>query len=491
MDGLAPVMDDAVRLSGFPLKESNLKEQAPFDVAIIGTGPGGYVAAIRAGQLGLRTAVIEKDTRFGGTCLLRGCIPTKALLRDAHLLQEIKKASQQGLFKIGEVGIDFAKIQDRKNDVVEKMAKGVDFLLRKNKITSFKGIGTIISPSKIAVKGNGATTEVNAKNIIVATGSEAKPLPGYNFDEKYILSNVGALDLSQIPKSMLIVGSGAVGVEFASIYNSFGTKVTLIEVLPSIVPLEDEEVSKELKRVFTKKGIEVYTKAKLESAKVKDNNVEVTFQTEKGEVKKYTAEKVLMATGRGPNTANIGLEKIGAATDRGFVKVNEYMETTVKGVYAIGDVTPSPLLAHVASHEGIVAVERMAGKHPVPINYRQVPGCTYCDPQVASVGLTEAKAAEAGYKVKVGKFPFTAIGKAKIEDATDGFVKVVADQKYGEILGVHMIGNNVTEIVAEPVAAIGLEGTVDDLIHTIHAHPTLSEAVHEAMENVFGAAIHI
>ena len=468
-----------------------MSEQASFDVAIIGTGPGGYVAAIRAGQLGLKTAVIERDTRFGGTCLLRGCIPTKALLRDAHLLQEVKRASQQGLFKTGEIGIDFDKIQERKSDVVGKMANGVDFLLRKNKVTSFRGYGTIVSPSKIAVTGDGVNTEVHARNIIVATGSEAKSLPGYNIDEKSILSNIGALDLKQIPKSMLIVGAGAVGVEFASIYNGFGSKVTLLEVLPNIVPLEDGEISKELKRVFTKRGIEVYTKAKLESAKAKDGGVEVTFQTEKGEVKKYTAEKLLMATGRGPNTVDIGLEKIGVTTDRGFIKVNEYMETNVKGVYAIGDVTPSPLLAHVASQEGIVAVEKIAGKHPAPINYNHVPSCTYCEPQVASVGLNEAKAGEAGYTVKVGKFPFTAIGKARIEDAMDGFVKVVADQKYGEILGVHMIGGTVTEMIAEAVAAIALEGTVDDLINTIHAHPTLAEATHEAMENVFGAAIHI
>ena len=468
-----------------------MSEQAPFDLAIIGTGPGGYVAAIRAGQLGLKTAVIERDTRFGGTCLLRGCIPTKALLRDAHLLQEVKRASQQGLFKTGEIGIDFDKIQERKSDVVGKMANGVDFLLRKNKVTSFRGYGTIVSPSQIAVTGDGVNTEVHARNIIVATGSEAKSLPGYNIDEKSILSNIGALDLKQIPKSMLIVGAGAVGVEFASIYNGFGSKVTLLEVLPNIVPLEDGEISKELKRVFTKRGIEVYTKAKLESAKAKDGGVEVTFQTEKGEVKKYTAEKLLMATGRGPNTVDIGLEKIGVTTDRGFIKVNEYMETNVKGVYAIGDVTPSPLLAHVASQEGIVAVEKIAGKHPAPINYNHVPSCTYCEPQVASVGLNEAKAGEAGYTVKVGKFPFTAIGKARIEDAMDGFVKVVADQKYGEILGVHMIGGTVTEMIAEAVAAIALEGTVDDLINTIHAHPTLAEATHEAMENVFGAAIHI
>jgi dihydrolipoamide dehydrogenase len=468
-----------------------LKEQPPFDVAIIGTGPGGYVAAIRAGQLGLKTAVIEKDTRYGGTCLLRGCIPTKALLRDAHLFQELRRASQQGLFKTGEIGIDFAKIQDRKKDVVDKNVKGVDFLLRKNKANGFKGYGTVVAPDRIAVKGNGPATEIIARNIIVATGSEAKSLPGYDFDEKTILSNVGVLELTQIPKSMLIIGSGAVGVEFASIYNSFGTKVILIEILPNIVPLEDEEISKELKRLFTKKGIEVYTKAKLETAKTSEKGVDVTFQTEKGEVKKYTVEKMLLATGRGPNSTNIGLDKIGVATDRGFVKVNEYMETSVKGVYAIGDVTPSPLLAHVAMQEGIVAVERIAGKHATPIKYNQVPACTYCDPQVASVGLTEAKAKEAGYSVKVGKFPFTASAKAKIEDASEGFVKIVADEKYGEILGVHMIGNTVTEMIAEAAAALALEGTVDDLVNTIHAHPTLAEATHEAMENVFGAAIHL
>jgi len=468
-----------------------LKEQSPFDVAIIGSGPGGYVAAIRAGQLGLKTAVIEKDTRYGGTCLLRGCIPTKALLRDAHLFQEIKRASQQGLFKTGDIGIDFGKIQDRKRDVVEKMAKGVEFLFRKNKVTVFKGYGTVVAPNKIVVKGDGASMEVAAKNIVIATGSEARSLRGYDYDEKTILSNVGALDLNHIPKSMLIVGSGAVGVEFASIYNSFGTKVTLIEILPNVVPLEDEEISKELKRVFTKKGIEIYTKAKLESAKATETGVEVVFQTEKGEVKKHTVEKVLMATGRGPNTANIGLDKLGVAMERGFVKVNEYMQTTVNSVYAIGDITPSPLLAHVAQQEGIVSVEKIAGKHAVPINYNHVPSCTYCDPQVASVGLTEAKAKEAGHTVKVGKFPFTAIGKAKIEDASDGFVKIVADAKYGEILGIHMIGNTVTEMIAEAVAAMALEGTVDDLVNTIHAHPTLAEATHEAMENVFGAAIHI
>jgi dihydrolipoamide dehydrogenase len=468
-----------------------VKEQAPFDVAIIGAGPGGYVAAIRAGQLGLRTAVIERDTRLGGTCLLRGCIPTKALLRDAHLLQELRKASRQGLFKLGEIEINFDKIQERKSDIVQKNASGVEFLFRKNKVTTIKGVGRIVSPTKIEVTGNGTSTEVNAKSIIIATGSEAKSLPGYDVDEKRIITNIGALDMNQIPKSMVIVGAGAVGVEFASIYSSFGTKVTVLEALPNVVPLEDEEVSKELKRVFTRKGIEVHTKAKLEGAKPQGDGIEVTFQTEKGEAKKLVVDKLLMATGRGPNTTNIGLDRLGITTERGFIKVNEYMETSVKGVYAIGDIIPTPQLAHVAFQEGIVAVEKIAGKNPPTINYRQVPNCTYCDPQVASVGLTEAKAREQGFKVKVGKFPFTAIAKAKIEDATEGFIKVVADEKYGEILGVHMIGSSVTEMVAEAVAAMSLEGTVDDLIHTIHAHPTLAEGLHEAMENVYNMAIHI
>ena len=468
-----------------------MKEQAPFDVAIIGAGPGGYVAAIRAGQLGLKTVVIERDARLGGTCLLRGCIPTKALLRDAHLLHEVRKASKQGLFKLGEVEINFDKIQDRKNDIIAKNAAGVEYLFKKNKVTTVKGVARLAGPNKIEVTADGETTEINAKNIVIATGSEAKSLPGYDVDEKHIITNVGALNLTQVPKSMVVVGAGAVGVEFASIYSSFGAKVTVIEALPNVVPLEDEEVSKELKRVFTRKGIDVYTKAKLEGAVSKDGGVEVTFQTEKGEAKKVVVDTMLMATGRGPNTTGIGLEKLGIAMDRGFIKVNEYMETNVRGVYAIGDVVPTPLLAHVAFQEGIVAVTRIAGKNATPINYRQVPNCTYCDPQVASVGLSEAKAKAEGFKVRVGKFPFTAIGNAKIEDATEGFIKVVADEKYGEILGVHMIGSTVTEMVAEAVAAMSLEGTVDDIVNAIHAHPTLAEGLHEAMENVHNMAIHI
>jgi dihydrolipoamide dehydrogenase len=466
-------------------------DSSPFDVAVIGAGPGGYVAAIRASQLGLKTAVIEREDRFGGTCTLRGCIPTKALLRDAHLFDEIKKSVAQGAFRLGEVQFDFAKIQDRKRDIVGKSAKGVDYLFRKNKITVIRGVAKLLAPNRIRVTADSGVSEVAANNVIIATGSEAKSLPGYNVDEKRILTNVGALDLTAIPEAVVIVGAGAVGVEFASIFRSFGAKVTLLEALPGLVPLEDEEISRELQRVFNKKGIEAYTKAKLEGAKISETGVAVQFQTDKGELKTAMADMMLMATGRAPNSADLGLDELGIVRERGFIKVDRFMETNVKGVYAVGDVIPTPLLAHVASREGVVAVEKIAGKNPVPIDYNKVPNCTYCDPQIASVGLTEAKARESGREIKTGKFPFMAVAKARIEDATDGFVKIVADAEYGEILGVHMIGGGVTEILGEGVTAMSLEGTVEDMARVIHAHPTLSEGIHEALENVFGAAIHI
>jgi dihydrolipoamide dehydrogenase len=461
------------------------------DIVIIGAGPGGYVAAIRAGQLGLNTAIVDRDSRFGGTCTLRGCIPTKALLRDAHLFQEMKKAVQQGLFKTGEIQLDFTKIQSRKDDVVSKSSKGVDYLLKKNKVTVMKGDAKLLSPGKIQLKGDAGTTEVEARNIVIATGSEARSLPGYDLDEQSIISNIGALNMQSIPASLLIVGAGAVGVEFASIYQSFGTKVTLLEVAPDLMPLEDAEVSKELRRVLNRKGIEIHTGAKLESAKKTPSGVEVLFQTDNGEAKKAVVDKLLMATGRSPNTASIGLESVGIAMERSFIKVNSFMQTNVAGIYAIGDVVPTPQLAHVAFQEGIIAAEKIAGHSPVPINYLQVPNCTYSDPQIASVGLTEAKAIAAGYKVKTGKFPFMAAAKARIAEATDGFVKIVADEKYGEILGVHMIGEGVTENIHEAVVAMGLDGTVADLVQAIHAHPTMSEAMHEALEGVFGAPIHL
>ena len=467
-----------------------MSAQPPFDVAVIGAGPGGYVAAIRAAQLGLKAVVIERDSRFGGTCTLRGCIPTKALLRDAHLLHEVKKAVQQGLFKTGGIDFDFEKIQARKNDIIGKSNKGIDYLFRKNKVTAVRGAATLLSATRVKVTGDNPT-EVEARNIIIATGSEAKPLPGYTIDEQHLITNVGALEMAAVPKSLVIVGAGAVGVEFASIYNTFGAKVTLLEALPHIVPLEDEDVSKELRRVFTRKGIDCYTSARLESARVADGGVEVVFLADNGERKTLTVEKLLMATGRAPNTSGIGLENLGVVMERGYVKVDRNMQTNVPGVYAIGDIVPTPQLAHVAFHEGIVAAEHIAGKNPPAINYLHVPNCTYCDPQIASVGLTEAKAVAAGHKVKTGKFPFTAVAKARIEDATDGFVKIVANEEDGEILGFHLIGSGVTELIAEGVTAMGLEGAVADMSQLIHAHPTLSESIHEALEAVFGAAIHI
>jgi len=461
-----------------------------FDVAVIGAGPGGYVAAIRASQLGLKVVVIERDTRFGGTCTLRGCIPTKALLRDAHLLHEVRKAVQQGMFKTGPIEFDFDKIQARKNDIISKSHRGIEYLFKKNKITVIKGSATLLASNRIQVTGE-AASEIEARNIIIATGSEAKPLPGYSVDEQRIITNIGALDMAAVPASLIVVGAGAVGVEFASIYNAFGTKVTLLEVAAQLVPLEDEEVAKELRRVFNRKGIDIHTGARLTSARSSSSGIEVEFQTDKGETKNLSGEKLLMATGRAPNTSGIGLEALGIVTERGFIKVDRYMQTNVAGVYAVGDVNPSPQLAHVAFHEGVVAAERIAGKNPSAINYLHVPNCTYCDPQIASVGLTEAKAVAAGHKVKVGKFPFTAVAKARIEDATDGFVKIVANEDDGEILGVHMIGSGVTELIAEGVTAMGLEGAVADLAHLIHAHPTLSESIHEALEGVFGAPIHM
>jgi dihydrolipoamide dehydrogenase len=403
----------------------------------------------------------------------------------------MKKAIHQGLFKAGDLQFDFAKIQERKSDIVSKSSKGVDYLLKKNKVAVIRGEAKLLSPGKIQVTDGAAVSEVEAKNIVIATGSEARSLPGYDVDEQHIISNIGALDMSEVPEALVIVGAGAVGVEFASIYNAFGSKVTLLEVAPDLMPLEDAEVSKELRRVLGRKGIEIYTKAKLESAKSSEEGVEVLFQTEAGEAKKVLADKILMATGRSPNSGTIGLGSIGVALDRRFIKVNSFMQTNVPGIYAIGDVVPTPLLAHVAFQEGVVAVEKIAGHNPTPINYLQVPNCTYSDPLIASIGLTEAKAVAAGFKIKTGKFPFMAVGKARIADATDGFVKIVADEAHGEILGVHMIGEGVTENIHEAVAAMGLEGTVADLVHAVHAHPTMAEGMHEALESVFGAAIHI
>ncbi|MBZ5543968.1 MAG: dihydrolipoyl dehydrogenase [Acidobacteriia bacterium] len=463
-----------------------------YDVAVIGSGPGGYVAAIRAGQLGLKTAIIEKDDKFGGTCLHVGCIPTKALLLNAEVYDYFKNAKEFGI-SCKEFSVDWAAVQARKAKIVTRLSKGVEFLLKKNKVETVRGFGRLAGSGRISVTdGKNPPREIAATNTILATGSEAKMLPGLEPDGKVILTNREVLELKEIPASMIVIGAGAVGVEFASIFHRFGTKVTLLEMLPRAVPLEDEEISAELEKAFRKQGVAIHTQAKVEKAARTAKGASVTFAGADGKTQTLEAETLLVAVGRAPNTANIGLEKTRVKLERGFVKVNGYMQTDEPGIYAIGDIVAgSPLLAHVGSMEGIVAVTHAAGKPAEPINYHQVPNCTYCEPEISSVGLTERQAREAGHKVRVGKFPFAGNSKAGILGTREGFVKIVSDEKYGELLGVHMIGPRVTETIAEAVAVMRLEGTVADLTHTIHAHPTLAEAVLEAAEGVEGMAIHI
>ncbi|MDD5542610.1 MAG: dihydrolipoyl dehydrogenase [Acidobacteriia bacterium] len=463
-----------------------------YDLVIIGSGPGGYVAGIRAGQLGLKTIIVEKDDRFGGTCLLRGCIPTKALLFNAKLYQQFLNSKEFGIsFK--DISLDWKVVQQRKNKIVAKNAKGVEFLLRKNKVESLRGFGTLESPNKVRVKTPAGEEKIlETKHIIIATGSEPKSFPNVKIDGTRIITNNEALELEAVPQSMVIVGAGAVGVEFASIYARFGSHITLIEMLPQILPFEDAEVAAELQRSFRKQGITVKTKTALEKVEVKKDAVAVTVKSaEEGKSVSLEAQKVLMAVGRAPNTANIGLEKIGIQADRGYIPINDFMQTRVPSVYAIGDIVPKQQLAHLASFEAHVAVEHMAGLEPRPINYDHCPNCTYCDPEVASIGWTEAKAIERGHKVKIGKFPFQANGKANIIGESEGFVKIVSDEKFGEILGVHIIGPHATDLIAEAGAAMTLEATAEDLAQTIHAHPTVAEAVGEAAHAAFDMAIHI
>jgi dihydrolipoamide dehydrogenase len=469
-----------------------LAELPQYDLVVIGSGPGGYVAAIRAGQLGLKTAIVEKDDKWGGTCLHVGCIPTKDLLLSADVYDYVKNAKEFGIID-SNVSVDWPAMLARKTKVVTKLAKGVEFLLRKNKVDMIRGFGKILSPGKISVADpQGATREIAAQNIVVATGSEARMLPGLEADGKTLLTNKEILSLPAIPKSMVIIGAGAVGVEFASIFQRFGTKVTVLEMLPRAVPLEDEEISAELEKSFKHQGIPIQTQAKVTKVTKTANGVTVEYTLADGKPQTIEAETCLVAVGRVPNTANIGLEKTRVKLERGFVKTDGVMQTDEPGVYAIGDIVAnSPLLAHVASMEGIVAVTHAAGKHAEPINHRQIPNCTYTEPEVASVGLTERQAREAGHKVKIGKFPYAAVSKAAILGAREGFVKVVSDEKYGEILGVHIIGPRATETIAEAVMAMRLEGTVDDIAHTIHAHPTLAEAVGEAAHAAVDWAIHI
>ncbi len=458
---------------------------------IIGSGPGGYVAGIRAGQLGLKTAVIEKDDKLGGTCLHVGCIPTKSFLFNAEVHDYFVHAKDYGIDCKG-FSVDWATIQARKTKVVTKLSKGVEFLFKKNKVEWIRGYGRLAGAGKVSVTDEkNQTRQIATKNVVLATGSEAKMLPGLEPDSKVILTNKEILSLKDIPKSMVIIGAGAVGVEFASIFHRFGTKVTILEMLPRAVPLEDEEVSAELEKAFKKQGIGLNLGAKVEKVAKTAKGVTIDFKSADGKAQKVEAETCLVAVGRAPNTQNAGLEKTRVQLERGFIKVNEYMQTAEPGVYAIGDIVAgSPLLAHVGSAEGITAVTHIAGKPAEPINYNQVPNCTYTEPEVSSVGLTERKAREAGYKVRVGKFPFAGNSKAGILGDQVGFIKIVSDEKYGEILGVHMIGPRVTEMIAEAVMVMRLEGTVEDLEHGIHPHPTLTEAVPEAAHSVHGMAIH-
>jgi dihydrolipoamide dehydrogenase len=462
-----------------------------YDVIVIGSGPGGYSAAVRAGQYGLKTALIEKQARLGGTCLLVGCIPTKALLHTAEVWQHFLHPEQEGM-KCQNPVLDYPKVIDRKNGIVSKHSKGVEFLLKKNKVEWIKGRAALKGRGSVELQGaDGATRTLEAKNIIVATGSEARMLPGLQPDAERILTNVEILNLTTVPKTLTIIGSGAVGVEFASIFNRFGTQVTLIEMLPRIVPVEDEEVSKELERSFRKARIRVETGARADNIRLTDKGVSVCLTASNGKQEEVVSEKLLVAVGRKPNTENIGLENTRVEMERGFINVDPYQQTAEPGVYAIGDVVAgTPQLAHVATMEGMVAVAHMAGKPAQPINRNRIPGATYTEPGIGSVGMTEAQARAQGYKVKVGKFPFQANSRASILGSHAGFVKVVSDAQYGEILGVHIIGPSGFELIAEAVAAMEAEATVDTLRSTIHAHPTLYEAIGEAFNAVDGLAIN-
>ncbi len=465
-----------------------------YDVAIIGSGPAGYTAAIRAGQYGLKTALIEKDPYLGGTCLHVGCIPTKALLFNAELWDHLKDAKEFGIEGVASRNLNWEAVQERKSKIVDKHAKGLEFLMRKNKVETIKGLGKVTGSAQngvhtIELKNEGKAAQLKTKTIILATGSEARMIPGLEPGDR-VLTNIEILKLGAVPKSLIIVGAGAVGVEFASIFRSFDCEVTIIEMLLRMVPLEDEEVSKELARVYRKRNIGFHAGAKVEKVEKTKSGIAVTF-TADGKPQKIEAEKILIAIGRKPNTEGIGLEKTRVQSDRGFVKTNEWMQTAEPGIYAIGDIVfGTPQLAHVGGMEGIVAVSKIAGKEDRPINPLRIPNVTFCHPEIGSVGLTEAKAREQGYNVKVGKFPFTANSRATIVAAHEGFIKIVSDEKYGEILGVHIIGPQATELIAEAVTAMELEATVEDLMWTIHAHPTLAEAMLDALNSVYGLAIN-
>ena len=476
---------------------------AAYDLVVIGAGTGGYVAAIRAAQLGLKTAVVEKQKSLGGTCLNWGCIPTKALLEHAHALKVIKSAKEWGVVPstgAGQAvtfGVDMTQVHARKDRIVNGLTKGVEFLFKKNKIEWIKGTARLAGGGRVDVElGDGGKQTLTAsREIVVATGSAVRSVPGIDIDRQRIISSDEAIRLKEIPKTLVIMGSGAVGVEFASIFNRFGTDVTIIELLPRLVPVEDEAISAELAKSFRKQGITSHTGAKVTSAAANADGVEISVQLADGQTQALRAEYLLVATGRGPVTAGLNADGVGLRMEKGYIKVDTLYRTSVPGISAIGDVItlggPHPQLAHVSSAEGIVVAERVAGREVRPINYDHVPACTYCDPEIGSVGLTEAEAKQRGYDVRIGTFPFGVLGRAKMAGETDGFVKIVADKKYDELLGVHMIGPRSTELVAEATAALQLEATVEELIRTIHAHPTMAEAIGEAAHATHGAAIHL
>ncbi|HEY7291344.1 MAG TPA: dihydrolipoyl dehydrogenase [Vicinamibacterales bacterium] len=469
-----------------------------YDVVVIGAGTGGYVAAIRAAQLGLKTAVVEKAPSLGGTCLNWGCIPTKALLEHAHALKIAKGAKEWGIIGITSPSIDMTQVHTRKDRIVTGLTKGVEFLFKKNKIDWMKGTARITGKAgalSVDVFEGDKQTLTARKDIIVATGSAPRSVPGIEIDRKRIISSDQAIHLKEIPKTLAIMGSGAVGVEFASVFNRFGSDVTILELLPHLVPVEDEAISAELEKSFRKQGITAHTSAKVTSAKASADAVDLEVQLSDGQTKKLHVDYLLVATGRGPVTTGLGIESLGVVLEKGYIRVDPQYRTNVPGISAIGDVItlggPHPQLAHVSSAEGIITAERIAGQEVHPLNYDHVPGCTYCDPEIGSVGLTEREAKERGYDVRIGTFPFGVLGRAKMSGETDGFVKIVAEKKYDELLGVHMIGSRSTELVAEATAALRLEATVEDLIRTLHAHPTMAEAIGEAAHATHGAAIHL
>ena len=460
-----------------------------FDVVVVGTGPGGYVSAIRCAQLGLSVATVEDD-RPGGVCLNWGCIPTKSLLRNAEVVHLFERAQEFGI-SVGEWKADYAQAVQRSRRVADRMAKGVEFLFRKNKITLFPGRGTLKSARVVEVTGkDGAQTLEARRAVILATGSEPRSLPGVTIDEKRIISSTGAVTNESRPASLVVIGAGAVGIEFADVYAAYGTSVTMLEALPRVLPIEDEEVSAQINRLFTRRGITIRTGVKVKSVTPGASGVSLDVEAE-GKTETLTADQVLMAVGRAAKTRGLGLEALSVATERGFVTVSPMMETSVKGIYAIGDMAGHQMLAHKAMAEGVVAAETIAGRSPAPVDYGNVPSCTYCRPQVASIGVTESAARASGREITVGKFPFTASGKAVALGETDGFVKVVADKTTGEILGAHIVGPEATELIHEFAVGRTLEATLEELIHTIHAHPTLSEASLEATLAALGHAIHI